>query len=809
MGIPKRPLFALVFAAAVCAPGARAAVPSTPQLVADINPAGSSIPALPFHFDGRMFFVANDGTTGRELWATDGTAEGTELVADLNPGAASSNPHDFFAWNDRIWFSATGAATGGPELFSGDGTPEGTALFMDIHPSGGSDPGGFRAYDGKLYFAAADAEQGRELWSTSGSVDGTMRRSELRSGANDSNPSLLTVVGDEATSGGAKLVFVARATGVGTALYTLNSSGAPVLLKDINPERSPGIEEMVLLDKQAIFNADDETHGNEIWRSNGTDAGTAMVAEVDTVNDGPGDDPPGSNPTGLTPFKGFVYFSASDGSEFGTELYRANASSVALVRDIKTGQGDGDPAEFRVAGDRLFFAASNNSFGRELWSTDGTTTEAVANIHPTGHSNPSNLVPFGRFVAFVADDGTHGRQLWISDGTATNTLRTTSFPGNAAIVPLGAIGDVFLFSAADGVSGAELWKIEYDVTHPECVEIVPEVQGSPDATQIDFAVVFSEPVEGFTAADDVIVTHNGTSHQTVTVTPVDPANYTVTVAGIAGTGNFTIKVSTTSNVQDLNGNPLIASATSPAVSLDSTAPDTACTTPAHQLAGLLTITISKKDGTGSDLTSLDVFARRDLDEAWTQIGNDVFDSMQWAPPASGRYYFATVGTDLAGNFEAPPTGVGDSHTVYNFIANGSVVFKPVAGESLTVPMSENARVLLDFRDAMPQGNAIVTRSVPGVPPPTGLDPAVLIDETMTIAGTFTGKMTMQWTYDPASDDTIGEAVVDTVFKFAEGTTTFRPAAASGTTLTISGVATFGDFFAGPRQGAGREEWRIR
>jgi ELWxxDGT repeat protein len=71
----------------------RVLLSGTPQLVADILPGvGSSRPIRATYVNSTLFFQANDGTTGGELWKSDGTNAGTVLVKDIQPGIASSNP---------------------------------------------------------------------------------------------------------------------------------------------------------------------------------------------------------------------------------------------------------------------------------------------------------------------------------------------------------------------------------------------------------------------------------------------------------------------------------------------------------------------------------------------------------------------------------------------------------------------------------------------------------------------------------------------------------------------------------------------
>jgi ELWxxDGT repeat protein len=75
-------------------------------LAAPISASPTAVVSSLTNVYGQMFFAADDGVYGQELWTSDGTPAGTLLFADINPGPGSSQPGAFTVWNNRLFFPA-------------------------------------------------------------------------------------------------------------------------------------------------------------------------------------------------------------------------------------------------------------------------------------------------------------------------------------------------------------------------------------------------------------------------------------------------------------------------------------------------------------------------------------------------------------------------------------------------------------------------------------------------------------------------------------------------------------------------------
>jgi ELWxxDGT repeat protein len=139
-------------------------------MVKDANPG--TAPGLHYllaSINGTLFLVATEGVHGLELWASDGTEAGTTMIKDIKPGGAGSFgtftswPENFIAASGTLFFTTTDDVHGN-ELWASDGTPEGTTLVKDIHPSDSSSPRNLTNFGDALFFAADDGSHGDELW---------------------------------------------------------------------------------------------------------------------------------------------------------------------------------------------------------------------------------------------------------------------------------------------------------------------------------------------------------------------------------------------------------------------------------------------------------------------------------------------------------------------------------------------------------------------------------------------------------------------------------------------------------------------
>jgi ELWxxDGT repeat protein len=437
---------------------------------------------------GGTLYFTNDGSEGSELWKSDGTSPGTVLVKDVNPKSRSGGKLALLTnVNGTLMFAADDGRKGF-ELWRSDGTAAGTSLVKDINSTTrSSNPGPMMAVGDTVYFSADDGEHGWELWKSDGTAAGTTLVKDIFPGGfagyygntypRSSHPTPLAVVG--------KLLYFSAESDLAPynwrTLWRTDGTAAgtvQVSLAALNPSG------LTVLNGTLYFSADG-LDGRELWKSDGTAGGTTLVKDIypgttpyyysgyfggwwiDRINS--------SSPSDLTNLNGTLFFTASDESG-GRELWKSDGTAAGTVRvkDIFPGSSGSQPSELTVVNGTLFFNAWNN--GYKLWKSDGTAagTTLVKDILPGGSSNPRDLTNLNGTLIFTADDGTNGVELWKSDGTAAGTVLLRNIhPGSSSSHPdlnsstsswgtkdAAILNGILYFTAFDGTNGRELWRTD-------------------------------------------------------------------------------------------------------------------------------------------------------------------------------------------------------------------------------------------------------------------------------------------------------------------------------------------------------------
>jgi ELWxxDGT repeat protein/cysteine-rich repeat protein len=294
---------------------------------------------------------------------------------------------------------------------------------------------------------------------------------------------------------------------VAGAFQPADAQPQPFLVEDINPSRAwsnpfwlTSVGGVLFFSAEDRVTGIDDVTSAELWRSDGTEAGTVQVMDIY-----PGVQ--GSEPCELVAVGGTVFFVAwttdgwglwkSDGAgttfvaappglswcsnglttvgdtlflAVGGKLWKTDGVTTSFVAEVVAGN-------LTDVGGTLFFSGCDAEHGCELWKSDGVSAAPVADIRPGPDSSyPYGLVDVDGTVFFSADEPSTGRELWKSDGTTTSLVADIN-PGSAgsdAYVE-GTIGGTIFLNAYTPTAGRELWKTDGTTT-----EIVADINPGPE-----------------------------------------------------------------------------------------------------------------------------------------------------------------------------------------------------------------------------------------------------------------------------------------------------------------------------------------
>jgi len=283
-------------------------------------------------YDDLLYFWARgtSSTLDRQLWRTDGTEEGTLLVRDIVTQSEADTPEGLTQAGGNLYFAADEDGTTGNELWISDGTTEGTHLLKELTPgSAGSVIKYFTAFEDKVYFIAND-----KVWRTDGTEEGTIQIGDFYAETTAFSKNPFFIYDDKLF-----LSALNENNNLGRELYTINGDFITIFTEFISGEEGGSPRNFIIFDEQLIFNAKGEGIGQELWLTDGTTAGTVLLA------------------------------------------------------DIEEGYHNSRPQDFTIIGDILLFTAINSITGRDLYHYRDLTSDInesnLINSNLTVSPNPS------------------------------------------------------------------------------------------------------------------------------------------------------------------------------------------------------------------------------------------------------------------------------------------------------------------------------------------------------------------------------------------------------------------------------------
>jgi len=349
-------------------------------------------------------------------------AQSPSLVADINQTGDSSAGlvgSGLTLAGNVIVFSGNDGLVGSEPWIS-DGTVAGTRVLADSRGPSNGNLGGYTELDGDLIFFANDGITGCEIWKS----DLTVGNAEL---VTNVNPPDGTSCPWDLVAAGNYVYYKHVLPDYGNEIWRTNGTAAGTARFELLPGSNGGwLAEMAAVEDELYFTGDDGITGLELWRVNAA----GLLERIDLVDDGVEDFTAVSNLFAVN--NNVLLFTATDGST-GVELFRTDGSSTSRIADIWTGASSSSPGGFaKIGPGQVLFAAGDGPTGRELWRTDGSTATLVKDINTgAAFSNPSTLTTMDSQVYFFAEDGTD-RDLWTSDGTALGTTKVHELGSVAA-----------------------------------------------------------------------------------------------------------------------------------------------------------------------------------------------------------------------------------------------------------------------------------------------------------------------------------------------------------------------------------------
>lgn len=284
----------------------------SPQLLKDCNPQnGSSNQYGHVDLNNNLFFVADDGVNGEELWKSDGTEKGTTMVKNIGFEHFRSFPKELTRVNDILYFTANDEKHGN-ELWKSDGTEMGTVLVKDINKGkSSSQPSLLTAYNQQLYFVVNENGLYSSIWQSSGTESTTISVAKIQQGSDKVKILNLVPAG--------RFLFLVGEINGNLTLWSLQKGNNQLsFIKSFVSKANDSKVAFSVHGESLVFAASDEKNNEELWISDGTKEGTKLLKELMVGSKS-------SSPKHFFSHLDKVFFTANNAKN-ETELWQTDAS---------------------------------------------------------------------------------------------------------------------------------------------------------------------------------------------------------------------------------------------------------------------------------------------------------------------------------------------------------------------------------------------------------------------------------------------------------------------------------------------------
>ena len=509
-----------------------------------------------------LYFTGSTAASGRELWKTDGTAGGTEMVTEIAPGTTSGFRGTYFhlaVLNSTLYFTASSDGTL-LELWKSDGTAKGTQLVTQLAAAGTAEslavagtrlyislgnslvasdgtaagtvtldtsPHSLTAAFGRVFYFRNIADTTWELWSATGTTKARVLRFPAATWEN--RPQQLTFAGG-------KLYFRAYQSGFGVEPWVSDdgTAGTTRRLANLAVEdvASSWPEELTAAGDLVFFLANDGVNGKELWRSNGTATGTFRLTTFVTQH--------GPEIEKMSEWQDSLVFKhknaelwQSDGTTGGTRLIKdfgAGGVYMPYLNAIFGGSG------------YLYLHVATDSY-RSLWRTDGTAAGTIPLGRTANFQDIPDVITGTTELAgrtYVTAEAWSGRPgLWVTEGTEESTQRLVEGESSHAAlsVPVAAAGAIF-FAESTEAGGRELWRNDGKVGNHILVKDIAPGAASSDPSQLVAAGPYLYFVADDGTAGAELWRSDGTAAGTILLKDIGPGAVGGSVSNLTPAGDL-------------------------------------------------------------------------------------------------------------------------------------------------------------------------------------------------------------------------------------------------------------------------------